>query len=119
VAYIISSGLWRPAGAIGCPGRRLEGGGFLVFVFTVKVAHRPVIAAAESFTVRIAVFARYVGMAETVVVFNVGSAVMVKVIAGGLNPIVITPSLHFLELLRRGVPVVITVLNGYRVGSVW
>jgi len=92
-----------------------------LIVFTVHVAHRAVITAAESFTVIIAVFARYVGMPETVVVFNVAGAVMVEVIAGGLDTIVIAPSLGLPELLRRSIPVavmVIAVLNGYRIGSI-
>ena len=85
----------------------------------VQVFYRLVITAAESFAVSIPVFARHVGMAEIVMVVSVWSAVMVDVVASGLDAIVKALSLDVLELLRWSIPiVVIAVLYGGWVGSV-
>ena len=75
-----------------------------------QMVHGRVIAATETFSIVIPGAFRNVGVAEFFPALDIGSAVMIEVLAGPFNAIVKTLPLDFAELMGRGIPLITIIV---------
>ena len=78
----------------------------VVVVITCEMRHGPLVAVAESFTIRIAILVRDVGMAVLIVIIGIRMTMMFEVMAGRFDAFVIASLLNIAVIGRGPIPII-------------